>query len=83
MVEFKSFYAKTVGEALRWIRDNEHFEGYLAVRNGRDGLVLKNNSHDCFIPKGLVPNEAMQQSDYNKTKRMFEPTEIGLKLIAD
>lgn len=82
MAKMKSFYPKTAAQALKWIRDNEHFEGYAATRNEQQGLVLRNESNDCFIPQGLLPEGAMQPSDYGATKRMFEPTEIGLALIA-
>ena len=82
MAKLKSFYPKTAAEALKWIRDNEHFEGYHATRKETEGLVLRNDEKDCFIPRGMLPEGAMQPSDYDATKRMFEPTEIGLSLIA-
>lgn len=82
MPKMKSFYPKTAAEALNWIVENEHFEGYHAKRNETDGLVLRNDEKDCFIPRGLLPEDAMKPSDYASTKRMFEPTEDGLALIA-
>jgi len=77
----KTFYPKTAAEALVWVRDHEHFEGYHSTRKAVQGLVLANDDEDCFIPFGLLSEEAMKPSDYSVTKRMFEPTEAGVKII--
>lgn len=79
----ESFYPKTAAEALKWIVDNEHFEGYHAKRRNAEGLVLRNDEKDCFIPRGLLPESAMKPSDYDVTKRIFEPSEAGLALLSN
>lgn len=82
MARTKTFYPKSAAEALKWIVNNEHYEGYVTSRNDQEGLILRNDSADCFILKGLLPVDAMKPSDYDVTKRMFEPTEAGLALLS-
>lgn len=86
MPKLKSYYPKTAKQALKWIVENEHFEGYHAKRKvpkgaETDGLVLRNDEKDMFIPRGLIPMDAMKPSNWDETKRMFEPTEVGHSIL--
>mgnify|MGYP000947638521 CR=1 FL=1 len=82
MRKMKNFYPTDAADALKWIQDNEHFHGYHATRKGKEGLVLANHENDCFIPRGLLQEDAIRPSNYEITKRMFELTSSGLQILA-
>lgn len=74
--------AKTAVQALRWIVENEHHEGF--VRGPHDAamaLVLVGAAHRLVIPSGMTQG-LMQPADFDATRRMFEPTLAGRELLA-
>lgn len=73
--------AKTPQEALRWIVDHEHHLGSkISLKRVGEGLLLAGANKQLFIRAGLVA-DLMQPSDFQATRRMFEPNEAGLRLI--
>lgn len=67
-------------EALRWIVENEHHEGYARPEVNPKGLVLVGNNQQLFIPKGMTA-DLLEPSDFSVTKRMFEPSAAGRALL--
>ena len=73
--------AKTPQEALRWIVDHEHHLGSkTSLKRIGDGLLLCGEHRQLFIRSGLVA-DLMQPSDFQTTRRMYEPNEAGLRLL--
>ncbi|WP_322996451.1 hypothetical protein [Castellaniella sp.] len=70
-------HARTGPEAISWIIQNPHHEGYIRnLKNGSSALVLVGDGQSLVIPKGMTV-DLIRPSNFEKTGRMFEPTKEG------
>lgn len=65
-------------DAIAWIVANEHHEGYWTHMDGgrptpSSELILVGHGRELHIPVSVHVPGAMAPSDYDVTKRMFEP----------
>lgn len=74
------FQARTPGQVARWLRDNEHHSG-AASGDGGGGLRLSGKTAALIIPAELCAGGWFRASNFDRTGRMFEPTEAGLAAI--
>lgn len=74
--------ATSASQALRWIVENAHHEGFLrGPRGAPTALVLEGDAGRLVIPTGMTDG-LLQAADFDATGRMFEPTVAGHQLLA-
>lgn len=66
--------AKTTEEYVAWVAEHEHHHGWWSGLGAADeALNLEGRRHHIKIPRAVHVPEAIIPSDYERTKRMFEP----------
>ena len=74
--------AKSPLEVVAWISANDFHEGWLANPGGVRGLALRGYDCEIFIPNTVPTAGLFQPSDFDKTRKMYEPTLAGARLLA-
>lgn len=64
-------------DTLEWIVANEHHRGYWTGVAGKRTFVLEGESAKLTIPEAVHVPGMMEGADYEKTKRMYEPSSAG------
>ncbi|TDH35741.1 hypothetical protein E2A64_10425 [Pseudohoeflea suaedae] len=74
--------AKTMKQALEWIVDHEHHEGWWGFGHGTERcLTLAGNEHSLVIPES-VHEPGLFEPCWPLGGRMYRPSAAGLEVMA-
>ena len=74
--------AKTMVDVLKWISNNDHFQGWRddQVNRSKD-FHLAGDHAELIIPASVHVPRMMEPCEFRKTNRMYRPSAQGLKLL--
>lgn len=82
MTIFVPSVAKTPREVVLWIVANDFHEGWISHRGGERGLALRGDECEMFIPNSVPTVGLFKPSDFDLTRKMYEPSLAGVALLA-
>lgn len=75
--------AKTPREAVAWIAANDFHEGWIAHRGGHRGFALRGQDCQIFIPNSVPTMGLFSVSDFDATRKLYEPSPAGRAMLAN
>lgn len=70
--------ASSTADVMKWILANEHHRGWwTGPMEARTSFYLEGETARLRIPAAIHRPGMMRGADYEKTKRMYEPTDAG------